>query len=317
MNRTTVARSRELASLLVVGVLLAAAVAPAGAASVLPRHAADVASTTPAAQAALVVALAPAGTPTPAATGSGPAATPAQGRPPASPSDQPGGVQAPPATATLGCLDTPPGALAAPVVSHGSRAQKVVALTFDDGYGPVSTIKIMEILERFHVNATFFPTGRAIKLFPAVWREVVAAGFPIGDHTYDHAHLAGQCFASQVRDLLRQQLVAKDLLGIQPMPIMRPPYGSRDALTPFAAQAAGDGRVVLWDVDTRDWSGISAWAVYKRAIVGGNGSIVLMHTFSNATVGGLTRIIASYWKRGYTFVTVGQLFGIPGPVPYP
>jgi peptidoglycan/xylan/chitin deacetylase (PgdA/CDA1 family) len=192
-----------------------------------------------------------------------------------------------------------------------------VALTFDDGYGPVATLQILSILELYKVNATFFPIGRAIELYPDVWRQVVAAGFPIGDHTYDHKDLSGMCVATQVRELTRQQEVVREVLGIEPMPLMRPPYGSRDWLTPYAAQAAGDVRVVLWDVDTRDWSGIPAWRVYKRGMIGGNGSIVLMHTFSDATVNALTRIIASYAHRGFEFVTVGQLIGIDGPVPYP
>jgi peptidoglycan/xylan/chitin deacetylase (PgdA/CDA1 family) len=97
---------------------------------------------------------------------------------------------------------------------------------------------------------------------------------------------------------------------------MRPPYGTYDRMTRYAATAAGEARVVLWDVDTRDWSGISWRAVAHTALTGTSGSIVLMHTMPTVTASALTHIIAGYRLRGFTFVTVGQLLGIDGPVPF-
>lgn len=214
------------------------------------------------------------------------------------------------------CAPAPADLDPARVVSHGSREQKVVALTFDDGYNPTNTMRILGILERAKVNATFFPTGRAVQLFPAVWREVAAAGFPIGDHTFDHHHLAGLCYATQVLELEHQADAVRDALGNDPTALMRPPYGSRDRNTTLAAAAAGDAAVVLWDVDTRDWSGISPWSIAKRALAGGRGSIILMHTMYAPTASALPRIIANYRARGFRFVTVGELLGIPGPVPF-
>jgi peptidoglycan/xylan/chitin deacetylase (PgdA/CDA1 family) len=191
-----------------------------------------------------------------------------------------------------------------------------VALTFDDGYGPTSTLKILEILERSHVNATFFPTGRAVMLYPGVWQQIVQAGFPIADHTYDHQRLEGMCYVDQVTELGRQQATVERELGIEPIPVMRPPYGAYDAATRRAATAAGDRAVIIWDVDTRDWSGLSTLSVAKRALAGVSGSIVLMHTFVGATANALPRIIAGYRSRGYRFVTIGQLLSIDGPVPF-
>ncbi|HXI45657.1 MAG TPA: hypothetical protein VNH13_05105, partial [Candidatus Acidoferrales bacterium] len=97
----------------------------------------------------------------------------------------------------------------------------------------------------------------------------------------------------------------------------RPPYGAYDLNTRLAASAAGDPNLVLWDIDTRDWSGVSRFAVARAALAGGNGSIVLMHTFPHATAAALVHIIYGYRQRGYRFVTIGQLLGLGGPVPYP
>jgi peptidoglycan/xylan/chitin deacetylase (PgdA/CDA1 family) len=305
MDRTTGARSRMLLSLLVVGTLLAVAAAPAGTVSIDARGSAA-AARGPIATASFGPAFAldpspsakdipiPAGTPgaTPLPSSAPPVAGPA-------------------------CTSAPDGTRPARIASHGPRSRKVVALTFDDGYGPTNTLKILAFLRRYHVNATFFPVGRAVVLFPGVWREVVQAGYPIGDHTYDHQRLKGLCFADQLEELVRQQHVVEGRLGIDPMPIMRPPYGSYDLNTRLAARAAGDPDLVLWDVDTRDWSGLSPLSIARRALRGHQGSIILMHTFPGNTVAALPRIIVDYRARGYEFVTLGQLLGIDGPVPFP
>jgi peptidoglycan/xylan/chitin deacetylase (PgdA/CDA1 family) len=193
----------------------------------------------------------------------------------------------------------------------------VVALTFDDGWNAADTARILRILERSKVNATFFPIGRAILHAPDVWKSIVAAGFPIGDHTYDHLGLKSRCYQAQLAELTRQQSVCRRILGVDPMPFMRPPYGTFDRVTRLAATGAGEGAIVGWDVDTRDWTGLSPTAIAARALAGTNGSIVLMHTFVDNTPRALARIIAGYRARGFQFVTVGQLLGIPGPVPFP
>lgn len=246
--------------------------------------------------------------PSPAAAEATPAGP--QGGDP-TPEPTPNGLPSPPP-----CPRAPAGLAAAPVVSHGSRTQKVVALTFDDGWGPKVTAQILATLQRLRVNATFFPVGQAIRENPEGWKRIAGAGFPIGDHTYDHRDLFGLCYDSQRGELTRQNDIVSTLLGVTPLPVIRPPYGAFDNLTRIAAVSAGQRDIVLWDVDTRDWSGLGAWAIASRALAGIDGSIVVMHTFVANTALALPRIVAGYRARGFRFVTVGQLLGIPGPVPF-
>ena len=101
------------------------------------------------------------------------------------------------------------------------------------------------------------------------------------------------------------------------LPVMRPPGGLFDDATRAAAAAVGEPTIVLWDVDTSDWTGIGARRIRANALDGSKGSIVVMHTSSMSTVRALPGIIRGYRKRGFEFVTIGQLLGIAGPVPYP
>lgn len=233
---------------------------------------------------------------------------------------KPAPTLAPPPTPTPtrgpdGCVPPPSDLQPAQVIDHGPRTNKVVALTFDDGNNTTNVKRILAFLVRNHVNATFFPTARAVELAPETWRTVARAGFPIGNHTYRHDSLEGKCFDAQVKELSRAAAIIRD----QPLPlqpIMRPPYEEFDDNTRLAARATGSDYIVLWDVDTFDWTGVGRTTIANRALAGTRGSIVLMHTDSASTTAALNSIVDQYRKRGYSFVTVQQLLGMPGPVPY-
>ena len=107
------------------------------------------------------------------------------------------------------------------------------------------------------------------------------------------------------------------MLDVTSLPVMRPPGGEFDDATLAAASSAGEPTIVLWDVDASDWTGIGFRRIRANALGGTKGSIVVLHTSSMGTVRALPGIIRGYRKRGFEFVTIGQLLGIAGPVPYP
>ena len=78
------------------------------------------------------------------------------------------------------------------VVWHGSREEKVVALTFDDGWSTPRCQKILQILVAQKVPATFFPNALYVKQHPAFWRRVAELGFPIANHTTSHLDLLAE-----------------------------------------------------------------------------------------------------------------------------
>jgi len=218
---------------------------------------------------------------------------------------------------TTSCEHGPSWVTPAEVVYHGPRDEKVVALTFDDGWGARTLRKILRVLREKHVNATFFPVGQAVRLDPTSWRRIAAAGFPIADHTFDHRTLAGLCYEEQRRELARARRTFADVLGLTSLPVMRPPGGEFDDATRSAARSAGEPTIVLWDVDSDDWTGIGFRRIRANSLSGTKGSIIVLHTSAMSTVRALPGIIRGYRKRGFEFVTVGQLLGIDGPIPYP
>jgi hypothetical protein len=65
-----------------------------------------------------------------------------------------------------------------------SPKEKVIALTFDDGPWEGNTEKVLEILKKNDIKATFFWIGRNIKTYPELARLVVTDGHAIGNHTW-------------------------------------------------------------------------------------------------------------------------------------
>lgn len=197
------------------------------------------------------------------------------------------------------------------VVSHGPRTRRVVALTFDDCRDRDGLVALFDGLVAEGVPATFFPYGYALRASPDVWSLVAAAGYPIGNHTLTHRDLAFLDDAGTRYEFRAWRAVALDE-GLTPIPYARPPYGSYTATTVRAAGEEGYRAIVMWDVDTRDWAGLSTAEIVARAVAGSNGSIVLMHC-GLAAARALPAIVARYRELGFGFVTVPELLEGTGP----
>jgi peptidoglycan/xylan/chitin deacetylase (PgdA/CDA1 family) len=216
------------------------------------------------------------------------------------------------AATSSGCGDVRAG-----VHRDAPGAGKTVALTFDDGPG-ADTDKILSILSAAHVEATFFNVGYAEAGAPKLVGKAHAAGFALGDHTWDHADLSGLSAAGQAREIDRERTEQASITGIFSC-LLRPPYGTYNATTLQLAQERGM-RVWLWSVDTEDWKAAGSsdafWVkrIISRAKAGGTQRhpVLIMHNQPGgnpATVQALPAIIRFYRSHGYSFV---DLYGHTG-----
>jgi peptidoglycan/xylan/chitin deacetylase (PgdA/CDA1 family) len=185
----------------------------------------------------------------------------------------------------------------------------ILYLTFDDGPHPHTTPQILDILDRYNAKATFFVVGRQVKRWPETLRLAVERGHAIANHTANHKSLRGlsqEAFAAEVTGLAsRIGESAGDILrpGQQVM-FVRPTYGHTDANTAAYAGALGY-RVVMWDIDTRDWQRPGADAIASRVLKRASpGAVVLMHDSAGRTSqvpAALETILAELGARGYVF----------------
>jgi peptidoglycan/xylan/chitin deacetylase (PgdA/CDA1 family) len=213
-------------------------------------------------------------------------------------------------TSTSAATDVAPGLYpwGGVVYRNGSRQQPVVALTFDDGYRAANMTAIANILRDHGAAGTFFPTGEAVDRAPAVWANI-ARDFPLANHTYSHPNLTTRT-AEQILDQVTRATLAIESQTDRPMPpMMRPPGGSYNTTVREVLQAAGLP-VILWDIDTRDWEGLTAAQVRDKALEARNGSIVLLHDGANV-VEALPEIISGLRAKGLRLVSLDELLGLP------
>ena len=150
-----------------------------------------------------------------------------------------------------------------------------LALTFDDGPDPVWTPRLLELLTEVKARATFFPIARRAERFAGAIERMLGDGHAIGLHCDVHRRHSEQDRSWVERDteIALQRL---DRLGVQPA-LWRTPWGDRAPFTASVASAHGL-QLVNWTVDTHDWRGDSAEAMYTAtgpALV--DGAIVLAH----------------------------------------
>jgi cellulose synthase/poly-beta-1,6-N-acetylglucosamine synthase-like glycosyltransferase/peptidoglycan/xylan/chitin deacetylase (PgdA/CDA1 family) len=196
--------------------------------------------------------------------------------------------------------------------------RRTVALTFDDGPDPVWTPRILAILRRYYVPATFFVVGVHAASYPGLVRQELAGGAEIGSHTYTHLDLAGG-WQEQLQLTLAQNALA-GAAGVH-TGLLRPPYSSTpDAMTApqwhAYRQAGADGYlIVLASLDTRDWARPGVAKIVAAAMPAANrGAIIMMHDSGgnrSETVSALPQIIIRLKARGYRFTTVTGALGLP------
>jgi peptidoglycan/xylan/chitin deacetylase (PgdA/CDA1 family) len=195
-----------------------------------------------------------------------------------------------------------------PYVRVAGAQHREVALTFDDGPGPY-TPQVLAILKRMNVPATFFEVGVAEQYFHASTSQIVAAGYPIGDHTQTHAPMGRISPAEQESQLL-QQTTSISAYGAPFPRLFRPPYGLWDADT-LALLRKYRMLMVLWTVDTNDYRQPGVATIVHSVLSGVKpGAIVLMHDaggIRTETVEALPTIIRKLRARKYRFVTVPRL----------
>jgi Predicted xylanase/chitin deacetylase len=196
----------------------------------------------------------------------------------------------------------------------GSAQDRAVALTFDDGPDEHWTPRILDILKEKNVKATFFVIGQQVQKHPDVLRRIYTEGHVVGDHTFDHADLTKLTPERVDQEIEECATVIRTVIGRTPK-LVRPPFGFHNAMVDNTVYAR-NRVIILWSLDTEDWTGLDAAAIKARVLPKmRNGYIILQHSGVNPKLGGsvqaLPDIIEGLRAQGYTFVTVAELLDTP------
>ncbi|MGI5238525.1 polysaccharide deacetylase family protein [Dactylosporangium sp. CA-139066] len=201
---------------------------------------------------------------------------------------------------------------------RGPDSERVVALTFDDGPNEPYTSQILDILAEHEVRATFFHVGQCVERHPDVAVRAVGAGHVVGNHSLTHrfgTYLRPRAFEREVEQ--SQRILAR-VLGRTPA-LARTPWLwrrpsllrmlRRDGLHPVAGEF-GHAFEVFQPSGVR---------MARRAVAKTRpGSILIFHDGFDSrggnraeTVVAVRETIRGLLARGYRFVTVDELLGVP------
>ena len=191
---------------------------------------------------------------------------------------------------------------------------KQIALTYDDGPNDPHTMRLLEVLAKHNVRATFFMIGRYVQQRPDIVREVANGGHVIGNHTFTHPLLILKSARETRQELRDCRSAIQDAVG-EHSNLFRPPFGGRRPATLRVARELGL-EPVMWNVTGYDWNAPAAAAIEQKvAKQMRGGDVMLLHDGGHKQMGAdrsqtvlaTDHVITRYRSEGYDFVTISQM----------
>ncbi len=203
------------------------------------------------------------------------------------------------------------------VIRSGSKNNKKIALTFDDGPDPNYTPGILDILKKENIKATFFIVGKKIEAYPELTERIVKEGHDFGSHTFNHKNLILAKATTVLNELSKTDWAIWKKTGKRPL-YFRPPFGLYNPRVNRVASGFGY-KIILWTLSSEDWRGLSVKKIAKRIISKVRpGNIILFHdsTFYNLynkknkdynIIEAMSEIIKKLKDQGFKLVTISEL----------
>jgi len=194
-------------------------------------------------------------------------------------------------------------------VWRAGTAEKLVALTFDDGPNPAPnrTPALLAALKAENARATFFVVGSRVEKAPDLIRQMAADGHEVGNHSYSHPNLALMSESGVERELCRTSVLIRQITGARPR-FYRPPGGNVNRIVQNAAESLGMAGA-FWTTDAIKQEEAASRADLAQFVVreACPGAILLLHNAPDVTVAAVPAIVRGLRARGYELVTMSEL----------
>jgi peptidoglycan/xylan/chitin deacetylase (PgdA/CDA1 family) len=201
------------------------------------------------------------------------------------------------------------------ILFHGNPNLKEVAITIDDGPHPQYGDRILQVLNQYHVKATFFVVGVKVKQDPQFLRTAVAEGDEIGNHTYDHQRLPALKPHEIANELRFDDMDIYEACGVHPT-VMRPPGDEYNDKVNHVVKSLGYVDCA-WTVAAQDFLPQTPQYIAMQVLDKVKpGAIILLHQDYPGTSVALPVIINGLEKDGYKPVTIDTMLAHLNVEPY-
>lgn len=190
----------------------------------------------------------------------------------------------------------------------GDKNSNNVSLMINVYWGNESLIKMLEILDKYEVKATFFVGGTWAQENQNLLKQIYSKGHEIGSHGYKHKEHGKLSYTENLTEIQTCHEIVKEILGID-MELFAPPGGSYNANTVKSAWFL-NYKTIMWTRDTIDWRDHNSSLIYNRAVTNmQGGDLILMHPTPN-TAEALTNIICYAKNHKFNLAPVSQTLGL-------
>jgi len=193
----------------------------------------------------------------------------------------------------------------------GDTSNKILYLTFDEGYENGHTGQILDILKEYKVPAAFFVVKPYITKEPELIKRMVTEGHIVGNHSVHHPSMA------QIHDKEKFQAelkgvedAYKELIGEDMPKFFRPPMGKYSKESLQMTKDLGY-KTIFWSFAYKDWlvnnQPSESHAIQKIGKGAHPGSIMLLHAVSTTNTNVLATVIKTLQEEGYEFKSLNDL----------
>ena len=190
----------------------------------------------------------------------------------------------------------------------GDKNSKNVSLMINVYWGNEWLVKMLDILDKNDVKATFFVGGSWVKENQELLKQIYAKGHEIGSHGQNHKEHGKLDYTSNLTEIQTCHEIVKDVIGIE-MELFAPPGGSYNQNTIKATDFL-NYKTIMWTRDTIDWRDYNTSLIYNRAVINlSGGDLILMHP-TKCSAQALDKIIEHIKANKFNITTVSETLGL-------